>query len=343
MELLLHSFPNIDTTVKNNNGASIQILLISLLEYFCKKEGIDDEIFMQICKYLIDNQLIDINYLEPKFRNHCIAHIKSLKLSVKSSIVEPMKTRYYNDFNQLDKIGQGGQGIVYKVVNKFDKIEYAIKKIYIKSTIDSIYTEVKHLSKLDHPNVIRYYGAWIESDPNIISEIQEVDYSYDYSINDAMTDNTLLNNTLLNNALLNNTLLNNGQFNNKLSDNVLYIQMQLCKYSLKKWLENRTCIDLQICKSISQQIINGLEYIHNNNIIHLDIKPDNIFMFDNNQIKIGDFGMAINKQDNICSVKGTYVYASPEQLNNQLVNMSTDIYSLGIVLYEIFHIFGTNI
>ena len=85
------------------------------------------------------------------------------------------------------------------------------------------------------------------------------------------------------------------------------------------------------------QICRGLQYIHSKNIIHRDIKSQNIFLMKNGKIKIGDFGIAkalTNTKNNATTIIGTPYYFSPEIINGEPYNYKTDIWSLGVVLYE---------
>ena len=85
------------------------------------------------------------------------------------------------------------------------------------------------------------------------------------------------------------------------------------------------------------QICRGLQYIHSKNIIHRDIKSQNIFLMKNGKIKIGDFGIAkalTKTKNNATTIIGTPYYFSPEIINGEPYNYKTDIWSLGVVLYE---------
>ena len=85
------------------------------------------------------------------------------------------------------------------------------------------------------------------------------------------------------------------------------------------------------------QICRGLQYIHSKNIIHRDIKSQNIFLMKNGKLKIGDFGIAkalTNTKNNATTIIGTPYYLSPEVINGEPYNYKTDIWSLGVVLYE---------
>lgn len=75
----------------------------------------------------------------------------------------------------------------------------------------------------------------------------------------------------------------------------IYIQMQLCKYSLKDYIESRHNIDLNINKKYMLQLALGLQYLHQNNIYHGDLETRNILIDNENNIRISDFGLAKTK------------------------------------------------
>ena len=86
-----------------------------------------------------------------------------------------------------------------------------------------------------------------------------------------------------------------------------------------------------------KQIMNGLKYLYTNNILHRDIKPQNILIHNNN-IKISDFGFAksFEKNELITTFCGSPLYMAPEIINKREYNEKSDIWSLGVILYEIF-------
>ncbi len=88
------------------------------------------------------------------------------------------------------------------------------------------------------------------------------------------------------------------------------------------------------------QLLKGLHYAHQCQIIHRDIKPENIFVDNSLNLKIGDFGLALSAEDNFVtnpySVVGTPSYMSPEQVRGAKLNAQSDLFSAGVVLYEMF-------
>jgi hypothetical protein len=85
-----------------------------------------------------------------------------------------------------------------------------------------------------------------------------------------------------------------------------------------------------------KNILEAIEYMHSNNIAHRDIKPENILMVydgDDTEIKIGDFGLAVQMDENITTACGSPGYIAPEMLRNKTYGTKVDIFSAGIVLY----------
>lgn len=86
------------------------------------------------------------------------------------------------------------------------------------------------------------------------------------------------------------------------------------------------------------QIVLAIKHMHDRKIVHRDIKSSNIFLTSMNVVKLGDFGISSclsHTNDFLQSFAGTYFYLSPEIINNQPYNYKTDIWSLGVVLYEL--------
>jgi len=119
------------------------------------------------------------------------------------------------------------------------------------------------------------------------------------------------------------------------------------RFTFKRILEKKTGIDYRIALFIASQVLAGLDYAHTLNdfdgnhlqIIHRDIGPQNIFVTYDGQIKIIDFGIAkaANQDTNtqFGTIKGKVSYMSPEQANGEVIDHRSDIFSVGIVLYEL--------
>ncbi|GMR38495.1 hypothetical protein PMAYCL1PPCAC_08690, partial [Pristionchus mayeri] len=125
----------------------------------------------------------------------------------------------------------------------------------------------------------------------------------------------------------------------------IYIQMQLCNYSLSSWLDENNTLDsrsLPKMKSWFKQIVEAVAYIHHNNLIHRDLKPSNILISERERLKICDLGIAAerrpeDKEESILqrSLIGTPLYMSPEQRSGKDYGSKTDVFALGLILAEL--------
>lgn len=118
-----------------------------------------------------------------------------------------------------------------------------------------------------------------------------------------------------------------------------YIVMEYVKgETLKQYIDSHPHIPIDTAVKIAIEIGYALEEAHKNGIIHCDIKPHNILLTDTGKVKVTDFGIAraINSSTvmNKDSILGSVHYLSPEQAAGDKITAKTDIYSLGIVLYE---------
>ncbi|MEG1291008.1 MAG: Stk1 family PASTA domain-containing Ser/Thr kinase, partial [Lachnospiraceae bacterium] len=122
------------------------------------------------------------------------------------------------------------------------------------------------------------------------------------------------------------------------SENGLYYIVMECieGITLKTYIEKKGQLSFKEAVSIAIQVGRGIETAHNKNIIHRDIKPQNIIISTEGKVKVTDFGIARAASSNTINsdVMGSVHYASPEQARNGFVDRKSDIYSLGIVMYE---------
>ena len=115
----------------------------------------------------------------------------------------------------------------------------------------------------------------------------------------------------------------------------ILIRMELLTPLLDRMVEKR--LDEKEVVKLGIDMCRALELCHKKNIIHRDIKPQNIFISDNGDFKLGDFGIArtMEKTTGGMSKKGTYKYMAPEVFRGDHYDSTVDIYSLGIVLYSL--------
>nr|XP_006629631.1 PREDICTED: eukaryotic translation initiation factor 2-alpha kinase 3 isoform X1 [Lepisosteus oculatus] len=143
----------------------------------------------------------------------------------------------------------------------------------------------------------------------------------------------------------------------------LYIQMQLCrKENLKDWMAQRCQPeqrDRTECLGIFLQIAEAVEFLHSKGLMHRDLKPSNIFFTLDDVVKVGDFGLvtAMDQEEDEeggavltpmpvyarhTGQVGTKLYMSPEQVSGNFYSHKVDIYSLGLILFELLYPFSTQ-
>ncbi|KAK3142214.1 hypothetical protein QOZ80_4BG0343710 [Eleusine coracana subsp. coracana] len=148
---------------------------------------------------------------------------------------------------------------------------------------------------------------------------------------------------------------------NKQESTYLYIQMEYCPRTLRQDFETyNSSFDVDHAWHLFRQIVEGLAHVHSQGIIHRDLTPNNIFFDVRNDIKIGDFGLAKFlkleqlDQDQYLPTEsmgasmdgtgqvGTYFYTAPEvEQKWPQINEKVDMYSLGVIFFELWHPFAT--
>lgn len=120
-------------------------------------------------------------------------------------------------------------------------------------------------------------------------------------------------------------------------ENYNYIVMELVEgITLKKFIEKKGKLDVNEAVGIAVQIAQGMEAAHDNHIIHRDIKPQNIIISKEGKVKVTDFGIAKAATSNTITsnAMGSVHYISPEQARGGYSDEKSDIYSLGVTMYE---------
>lgn len=200
------------------------------------------------------------------------------------------------DFTQEENIGIGGYSEVYSAQYKITKKNYAAKiiKSYLFKEDDkkNIENEIKIMTTIDHPAIIKYYG---------------------YSLLDfKLNPNIIIFTELLKNGSLKNIIAKAKQSN------------------LPKNYDN-TCRQI-----ILIGIASGMKYLHHQDIMHCDLKTNNILLDENYYPNIIDFGMAKyihkNNEKKLC---GTLPYMAPELLLGKSYSYKIDVYAFAMIMYEV--------
>ncbi|KAK9396779.1 eukaryotic translation initiation factor 2-alpha kinase 3 [Crotalus adamanteus] len=242
-------------------------------------------------------------------------------------------SRYLTDFEPVQCLGRGGFGVVFEARNKVDDCNYAIKRIRLPNrelAREKVMREVKALAKLEHPSIVRYFNAWLEAPPESWQERMDELWLKDESIDWPLSSPSPM-------------------------------EMQLCrKENLKDWMNRRSTIEERErteCLVIFLQIAEAVQFLHCKGLMHRDLKPSNIFFTMDNIVKVGDFGLvtAMDHDEEEESVLtpmpaydrhtgqvGTKLYMSPEQIYGNTYSHKVDIFSLGLIFFELLYPFSTQ-
>ena len=244
-------------------------------------------------------------------------------------------------------LGRGNFGYTEKMKSNLDGKFYAVKKLDKKSPKfkkkDFIReTSLQLDSDINHENIIRLYGFF--EDIEKIEKFKEI-YKDIKGINNQTDDKQVY--CLVMEYVQNGTLENYyKKYKSNKENYVDGIILEENEKDLQKIRDNFKPLDQKIVIKIFKQLLSGIKFLHSKSIIHRDIKPDNILLDENNNVKISDFGLAAivndnneendNKDDNLFSA-GTFVghvsYACPGILKcDKKYEYEADIFSLGLTI-----------
>lgn len=204
--------------------------------------------------------------------------------------------RFLESFKNIEPIGEGGFGNVFKATAKLDERTYAVKRVCFTKNVKR---EVKELARLDHENIVRYYCSW---------------KGYDYV---TYPDSRQKSNEEIICLFIQMELCEQGPLENWIEKN-----RRDRKYH-------------EMAQNKFLQILKGVKYIHSEGLIHRDLKPQNIFISREDKIKIGDFGLVTSAAyGTLTENRGTKSYMAPEQFGDSY-GKEVDIYALGLIWFEI--------
>jgi len=204
------------------------------------------------------------------------------------------------------RIAKGAFAFIHKGKHKYTHKPVAIKEINVKN-IDNLKTYVKRELEihktLNHPNIVKLYDIIIHK-----------------------------------------------------HENTIYLIMELCEIGDLQHFQNKRPFTEKYIQNYMLQLRDALKYLYDNNIVHRDLKPQNILLTDPHTIKITDFGLArntsnnhnhttsskpssiarnISDQDLFSTFCGSPIYMSPELLNRESYSSKSDLWSVGVILYEL--------
>jgi len=294
-----------------------------------------DNILLEILNEFIKNENIDIEkYCNryPQYKDALLDKLIIAKLIKQSFREEDLSGKKLGDYILLQELGRGGMGIVFLGIQPALSRLTAIKILppsltHNKEALKNFREEAKIIAKFNHPNIVPIYSIGNERGVNYIA----MSYINGLSLKDIIEkikDRKNIDTLKASNIL--NILQEGTVKKQKISQESITLER-----SPEFW--NKSYFDF--IATIGAEIADALNYAHRNGIIHGDIKPSNILLTKNAIPMIVDFGLSKEiKKD--CSGKtgyfcGTLIYAAPEQIKKHIMNDKTDIWALGVLLYEL--------
>lgn len=195
-----------------------------------------------------------------------------------------------NQFRVDAFISSGGMGTVFRVWDLERNVPLAMKVLHAdlaedQDVLERFQREARALWKLEHPNIIPFYGFYQTPSHNLLLQLY--------------IDGPTLK-----------EVLSQHSGNNLPTHDVLCIMKSLCS---------------------------AVGFAHSNNVIHCDIKPANVMIDRGGKVYLGDFGIARHAESDLTALPGagSPAYMAPEQITSNIVTKETDIYALGVLLFEL--------
>ena len=284
----------------------------------------------------------DINLKRSQIKIISSENQELLNFKINELNKEEKEIRQYQEKLYLEKIN-----LIHDIIRLREEEKCKYNRNWI--LIGEKYQLVSLIGKGGYSEVYKAYD--IKNQKFVACKIHQLNPNWSSQMKDSYINHTVRENDIL--KILNHKNIVKHLDTIMINDNSFCTIIELCNgKDLSSYIQERRKIPEEEVKVIIKQIVNALVYLSSleKKIIHYDLKPQNI-LFDNYEVKIIDFGLAKmieegNSTELTSQGTGTYFYLPPECFTNVIINQKVDIWSLGIIAFEmVFGVkpFGNNI
>ena len=284
----------------------------------------------------------DINLKRSQIKIISSENQELLNFKINELNKEEKEIRQYQEKLYLEKIN-----LIHDIIRLREEEKCKYNRNWI--LIGEKYQLVSLIGKGGYSEVYKAYD--IKNQKFVACKIHQLNPNWSSQMKDSYINHTVRENDIL--KILNHKNIVKHLDTIMINDNSFCTIIELCNgKDLSSYIQERRKIPEEEVKVIIKQIVNALVYLSSleKKIIHYDLKPQNI-LFDNYEVKITDFGLAKmieegNSTELTSQGTGTYFYLPPECFTNVIINQKVDIWSLGIIAFEmVFGVkpFGNNI
>lgn len=294
-----------------------------------------DNILLEILDEFIDGKKVDIEEYCKRYPDHreaILSKFQTAEFLKKNFHEEDLSGKQLGEYMILQELGRGGMGIVFLGIHPALSRLSAIKILspsfsHDKESLKNFEEEAKTIAKFSHPNIVPIYSISDEQGMRYIA----MGYISGWSLKNIIeTLRTNKQPDKLKAAAIREILQKPLAKDHDISQKNITL-----KREDKFWNKSY----FQFVATIGAEIADALSYAHQNGIVHGDLKPSNILLTAEAIPMVADFGLSRNIKELASSKNnefaGTMVYAAPEQIRNNALNEKTDIWSLGVTLYEL--------
>jgi len=294
-----------------------------------------DNLLLEILDKYIDGKRVDIDeYCKkyPEYQDALLSKFKTAEFIKSNFHEEDLSGKQLGEYIILQELGRGGMGVVFLGIQPALSRLAAIKVlspsfVADKDALQNFQEEAKIIAKFNHPNIVPIYSIRDEKGMYYIA----MGYVSAHSLKSIIE--IYKNNKELHK--LKADAIREALQAPPINDTDISQKSITLKRGFKFW--DRPYF--QFIATIGAEIADALSYAHQNGIVHGDLKPSNILLTHEAIPMVVDFGLSRNIKK-IASMKtseftGTLAYAAPEQVKENTINEKTDIWSLGITLYEL--------